>query len=78
MTRLDEKFVEMDAIMCGYEHGISDFILAGKHEATGDWWAAHILKLSDLEKGIREYRSTLEQVYLSEAEELVGFYGFKP
>lgn len=75
MARITNFFEELDAVICGYERGLTDHVIPGKMEFTEKMRDEHKIKFTELEQKVLEYRKAVDSEYQEQANSLVRSFG---
>ncbi|MFH1273480.1 MAG: hypothetical protein ABIJ49_11685, partial [Pseudomonadota bacterium] len=59
MARITNLSEELDAVMCGYERGLTDHVIPGNLEFTYIMRDEHLAKFKELEQKVLEYRQAM-------------------
>jgi hypothetical protein len=68
MARITIFCEELDAVMCGYERGLTDHVIPGNMEFTEKMRDDHLAKFKELEQKVLEYRKAVDSEYYEEAK----------
>lgn len=75
MARVGHQFENLDAVMCGYERGLTDHVITGKVVFTKEMQDDLSDKFSELEQHVLEYRKMIEREYFEQANSMVESFG---
>lgn len=75
MARITNLSEELDAVMWGYERGLTDHVIPGNLEFTDIMRDEHLAKFKELEQKVLEYRQAMVAEYNEEANGLVRSFG---
>jgi len=75
MARITNFFEELDAVMCGYERGLTDHVIPGKMGFTEIMRDEHSAKFTELEQKVLQYRKAVDSEYHEQENSLVRSFG---